>query len=210
MGREYFWTERKNKIKAPKTQEEALTFSLSKGTQSVYPRMDHHRTEQWYELGTRTGRTLQSLSAAVCLCPIVMAWSSKQLFTNVRFPIFRSVAFLPFEVPNHYCHYPVFSWRWYLSWGLWPSQWIIQSLGLSMYLCLSLSRVWLFATPWTVACQAPLSMGFSSQDYWNGLPFHSSGDPPNPGTAPGSPALQADSLPSEPDSLIKFCLIFSP
>ena len=95
--------------KAPKTQEEALTFSLSKGTQSVYPRMDHHRTEQWYELGTRTGRTLQSLSAAVCLCPIVMAWSSKQLFTNVRFPIFRSVAFLPFEVPNHYCHYPVFS-----------------------------------------------------------------------------------------------------
>ena len=62
----------------------------------------------------------------------------------------------------------------------------------------SLSRVRLFATPWTVAYQAPPSMGFSRQEYWSGLPFPSPGDLPNPGIEPGSPALQADALPSEP------------
>ena len=54
------------------------------------------------------------------------------------------------------------------------------------------------ATPWTVARQAPLSMGFSRQEYWNGLPFPSPEDLPNPGIEPGSPpALQADSLLTE-------------
>ena len=53
------------------------------------------------------------------------------------------------------------------------------------------------AIPWTVDCQAPLSMGFSRQDYWCGLPFPSPGDLLNPGMEPGSPALQADSLLSE-------------
>ena len=62
----------------------------------------------------------------------------------------------------------------------------------------SLSRVRLFATPWTVAYQAPQSMGFSRQEYWSGLPFPSSADLPDPGIEPGSPALQADVLPSEP------------
>ena len=62
----------------------------------------------------------------------------------------------------------------------------------------SLSRVRLFATPWTVAYQAPLSMGFSRQEYWRGLPFPSPEDLPDPGIEPGSPALQADVLPSEP------------
>ena len=62
----------------------------------------------------------------------------------------------------------------------------------------SLSRVWLFKTPWTVACQAPLSMRFSRQEYWSGLPFPSPGDLPNPGIEPGSSALQADSLLAEP------------
>ena len=56
----------------------------------------------------------------------------------------------------------------------------------------------LFAIPWTIAHQAPLFMAFSRQQYWSGLPFPSSGDLPNPGIEPGSPALQADSLPSEP------------
>ena len=62
----------------------------------------------------------------------------------------------------------------------------------------SLSRVRLFATLWTVARQAPLSMGFSRQEYWSGLPFPSPGDLPDPGIEPGSPAWQADALPSEP------------
>ena len=52
-------------------------------------------------------------------------------------------------------------------------------------------------TPWTVAHQAPLSMGFSRYEYWSGLPFSSPGDLPNPEIEPRSPALQADSLPSE-------------
>ena len=54
------------------------------------------------------------------------------------------------------------------------------------------------ATPWAVACQALLSMGFSRQEYWSGLPFPSPGDFPNPGIEPGSPALQADSLLPKP------------
>ena len=62
----------------------------------------------------------------------------------------------------------------------------------------SLSRVRLFATPWTVAYQAPLSMGFSRQEYWSGLPFPFPGDLPDPGIEPGSPTLEADSLTSEP------------
>ena len=62
----------------------------------------------------------------------------------------------------------------------------------------SFSRVRLFATPWTVTYQAPPSMGFSSQECWSGLPFLSLGDLPDPGIEPGSPALQADPLPSEP------------
>ena len=59
------------------------------------------------------------------------------------------------------------------------------------------SRVRLFATPWTVACQTPLSMGFSRQEYWSGLPFPSPGDLPEPGIEPRFLALQADSLPTE-------------
>ena len=52
--------------------------------------------------------------------------------------------------------------------------------------------------PWTAAHQAPLSVGFSRQEYWSGLPFPSPGDLPNPGIEHQSPALQADALPSEP------------
>ena len=61
----------------------------------------------------------------------------------------------------------------------------------------SLSRVRLFATPRTVADQAPPSMELSRQEYWSGLPFPSPGDLPDPGIEPASPALQADVLPSE-------------
>ena len=62
----------------------------------------------------------------------------------------------------------------------------------------SLSHVRLFATLWTVAYQAPPSMGFSRQDCWSGLPFPSPGHLPDPGIELGSPALQADTLLSEP------------
>ena len=64
-----------------------------------------------------------------------------------------------------------------------------------------LIRVWLFATPWTVARQAPLSVGLSRQAYWSGLPFSSLGDLPDSGIehmSPVSPALQVDSFITEP------------
>ena len=57
------------------------------------------------------------------------------------------------------------------------------------------SHVQLFAVLWTVACQVPLSMGFSRQEYWSGLPFPSPGNLPDPGIKPMSPALQVNSLP---------------
>ena len=65
----------------------------------------------------------------------------------------------------------------------------------------SLSRVRLFATPWTVAHQAPPSMGFSRQEYWSGLPFPSPQDLPGPGIERRSPTLRADALPSEPPGM---------
>ena len=60
------------------------------------------------------------------------------------------------------------------------------------------SRLQLFETPWTIAYQVSLFMGFSRQGYQSGLPFPSPEDLPNPGIEPRSPALQADALPSEP------------
>ena len=80
-----------------------------------------------------------------------------------------------------------------------------------------LSRVQLFVTPWTVAYQAPLSMGPSRQEYWSGLPFPSPywsgllfpspGDLPDPGIEPESPTLQADALTSEPPG--KPCKVYT-
>ena len=60
----------------------------------------------------------------------------------------------------------------------------------------SLSRVRLFATPWTVAYQAPPAMRFSRQEYWSGLPFPSPGDLPNPEIEARSPAVEAEALTS--------------
>ena len=73
----------------------------------------------------------------------------------------------------------------------------------------SLSRVQLFATLWTVAHQATLSMGFSRQEYWSGLPFPSPGDLPDPGIKPRSPALQADALTSEPIRIHKWYEVYT-
>jgi len=72
----------------------------------------------------------------------------------------------------------------------------------------SLSHVRLFATPWTVAYQVPLSMGFSRQECWSGLPFPSPGDLPNPGIEPRSPALQADALGN--GNPLQYCCLGTP
>ena len=75
--------------------------------------------------------------------------------------------------------------------------------------CQSLSQVRLFVIPRTVAYQTLLSMEFSRQEYWSGLAISFSRDLPNPGIAPRSPALQADSLPSEPSGKPQCGSIFS-
>ena len=75
--------------------------------------------------------------------------------------------------------------KWYSSYYEQVKMIVAQSLSYS-------------ATPWTIACQAPLSMEFSRQEYWSGLPYPSPGDLLDSGIEPGSPALQVDSLPSEP------------
>ena len=79
--------------------------------------------------------------------------------------------------------------RWILyHWATWNWKWKWSRSVVS-------DSLW---PPWTVARQAPLSMGFSRQEYWSGLPFPSPGDLPNPGIESGFPALQADALSSEP------------
>ena len=75
--------------------------------------------------------------------------------------------------------------------------------------CVLLSRVQFFITSWTVAHQAPLSMEFSRQESWNGLPLPSPGNLRKPEIEPGSPALQADSLLSEPIYMSPFSVQFS-
>ena len=71
------------------------------------------------------------------------------------------------------------------------------------------SRVQLFVTLWTVARQAPLSLGFSSQEYWSGLPCPPPGDLPNRGIKPRSPTLQTGSLPSEPPGKPRLLVLYS-
>ena len=74
----------------------------------------------------------------------------------------------------------------------------VHKMTLSENVSVRLSRVRLFVSAWTIACQAPLSMEFSRQEYWNGFPFPSPGDRPNLGITIESPTLQSDSLLSEP------------
>ena len=75
---------------------------------------------------------------------------------------------------------------------------MLRDFFIAYHACIqSLSHVQLFATPWTVAHQNPMSMGFSRQEFWSGLPFPSPGDLSDPGIKPGSPALQAGALPSK-------------
>ena len=92
------------------------------------------------------------------------------------------------------------------SWGpkdLEMIEWLTLSLSLS-----SLSCVWLFVTPWTVARQGLLSTEFSKQKYWSGLPFPSPRDLPDPGIRLGSPAFQADSLTSKPPAGSQYSILW--
>ena len=77
---------------------------------------------------------------------------------------------------------------------------LVEAHGIQFPACMlsRFSRVRFFVTPWTVAYQTPLSMGFSRQEHWRGLHCPPPGDLPDPGIKPVSPAVQADSLPVEP------------
>ena len=101
----------------------------------------------------------------------------------------------------HVWHYDSLNFKWTLGHGLkygnvtslcnaylvdWPS---LASEELKWSEVNLLRHVWLFETPWTIAHQAPPSVGFSWQEYRSGLPFPSPGDLPDPGIEPGSPAL---------------------
>ena len=89
------------------------------------------------------------------------------------------------------------------------SQFSLTTAALSWY-CQQVMPVHLctrlLVTPWTEDYQAPPSMGFSRQEYWNGVPFPSLEDLPDPGIKPGSPTLQAETLPSEPPGKPTFLL----
>ena len=96
--------------------------------------------------------------------------------------------------------HPIRSMMWRMAHEALPRPQISQPSWLSIHYTFTIcvlshfSRVRLCATPWTLAHQAPLSMGFSRQEHWSGLPCPPPGDLPNPGIQPTSPALQADSL----------------
>ena len=95
----------------------------------------------------------------------------------------------------------VYSGAFVLKYSLFKERIWGQGLHMGIYVKVkvkSLSRVQLFATPWTIAHQAPPSMEFSRQGCWSGLPFPSPGDLPDPGIEPRSPTLRAHALPSEP------------
>ena len=90
-----------------------------------------------------------------------------------------------------------------VSYHLINKSWIqlmwLESLDSDVCVCVCVfSRVWLFVTPWTVARQAPRSMGFPRQEHWSGLPFPPSEDLPNSGTEPESPALAGEFFAAEP------------
>ena len=80
---------------------------------------------------------------------------------------------------------------------LWGKEEVFHEVEVSL-LFSQLSCVWLFVTPWTIARQAPLSMGFSRQKYWSGLPFPSPGDLPDPGIKHASPPLIGGFFTTEP------------
>ena len=85
------------------------------------------------------------------------------------------------------------------KWGMWP----IIALGTQKVSVRRSVVPWVSPNPWTVAHQAPLSMGFSRQGCWSGLPSTSSGDLPAPGIKPRSPALEVNSLLSDPSGKLK-------
>ena len=172
--------------KAPKTQEEPLCFHLKEfnlgglsqeGARVPSPQI----TRVSYQQGV-VGR--QKNLARLSLIKVrseshCLGWTRNHLFSKQQLCLSS-------------CGFPYFCLK-----PQAPTSFSLSKVNL-------LSRVPLFVTPQTVAYQASLSMGFSRWEYWSGLPFPCPGDLPDPGIEPGSPALQADALPSEPPGKSSF------
>ena len=118
----------------------------------------------------------------------VLSWCENQTIVQVK----KKPHWRPFFFPLNNTDAKIFNkiltnWIWYCA--------------VLFYVCMCVcvfSHVWLFGTPWTVACQVSLSMEFSRQKYWSGLPFPTPGNLPDPVIKSMFPALQADSLPLTP------------
>ena len=136
----------------------------------------------------------EDMSCCFQKCPLSINW----VYLVCCFPLFIfwldicPVAWWGVKVPHYY--FVTVNLLWF---GCYHLPYVLRCSYVG-YIVKSLSCVRLFETLWTVAHQAPPSIGFSRQEYWSGLPFPSPGDLPNPGIEPRSPAWQADALTSEP------------
>ena len=127
----------------------------------------------------------------LCFFLFVYIWTGRNLLGSDFYHIEGK-----HKVGNFNCQVQI----WILTWWACHSShlWFVPSLFILIILLVcakSLSHVWLFVTLWTVVCQAPLSMGFSRQEYWSGLPFPLPGDCPHPSIKPASltsPALAGE------------------
>ena len=132
-----------------------------------------------------------------CQAPLSMEFSRQEYWSGVAVSFSRGSS-----RPRDQTHVSYFAGRFFTTEMLGKppnnSSWRYQFRFVQHYLCVKwqpLSCVWLFETPWPAAHQALLSMEFSRQEYWSGLPLPSPGVLSDPGIGPGSPALQADPLP---------------
>ena len=149
-----------------------------------------------------------SFQPFVCTQNLLNIWyhamNTVCILTFHRTFYFKSLSLLLNISPNLFCFHSSVFFSFFKNWVI---------VCMCVCVCaLLLSHVWLFVTPWTVAHQASLSMGFPRQEYWSGLPFPLLRDLPDPGIkpmSPASPALWADSLPVEPPGKPKVQLIYN-
>ena len=146
--------------------------------------------------------------------PLFLWFCCKWIISDL---VYLGMTLFHLQLKNYFAGYKVFAWQFSPSFGtsnnviswsqgihsfcfftLWPHHEACGILVPSAWVLSRFSCVWLCATLWAVAHQAPLSAGFSRQEYWSGMPYPCPGNLPKPVIKPRSPALQADSLSFEP------------
>ena len=159
--------------------------------------MSDMKYEQRLMTGTVESDSIQVVIALLRLTQVLMGWRMND-----------TLKLLTHQKCIHSCYHVININIFYIKFWVYTESFFLQKALLFLTSLInmvetncftrSLSRVWLFVISWTVAHQFPLSRGFSRQEYCSGLPCPSPGHLPNLGIEPRSPALQADSLPSEP------------